>query len=148
MSSSTFRESRPHLSDKDKEREEWRRRDRVIQMTEEEEEEEEKENGSLCCLPTHTPTPPHLSRLHSHSLFLALAFPCNPCHPWKTITSLGGLAKFPIWPISESRPPHHHKLQTGSNPFAPPLSSTYNTRCPNKIKQRGAGGWARGRQSL
>lgn len=44
----------------------------------------------------HQTTRPPLSRFHSHSLFLALAFPCNPCRPWKTITSLGGLAKFPI----------------------------------------------------
>lgn len=97
----------PHLSDKDKEWEERRRRDRVIQMTEEVVEEKRMDKEPFLAILAYLLNPP-LPCLCSHSLLLPLAFPCNPCHPWKTIT-------LPWWPGWITNLTHHTVTATSSS---------------------------------
>lgn len=123
----------PHLSDEDKEWEERRRRDRVIQMTEEVVVEEKRMALYVAYLLKPTP---HPLCLCSPSLLLPLAPPCNPCHPWKTITFHGG----PRW---VSNLTHHTVTATSSSarnklvPFHFCLRlGTYSTHCHNEMKQK------------
>ena len=86
----------------------------------------------VCSPPCSLP----LSYVHSRAMFFPLAFLWQL---WKTITFPGGLAKFPIWPITQSWQPHHRKLRTGSISFVRP-----QTHITTQWNKRGQGGWGKG----